>query len=187
MFDYEGSRSEFLKLLAKLGEEPAFIARAQAPQAALDALLHACQAKRDELLKWPKFHLAALAHQIHNDWPRLGSLFAAPESAAMLEALHASMHVSTPAQTTRLVSDRAALHRFLESAQRFNRCWWDYIDGLDLEPVNKPRRDFNQFYVIEKTCAFGSEGVTEGFEPLAMIDSAWLYERFPLLSLPSPA
>ena len=28
MFDYEGSRSEFLKLLAGFGEEPAFLARA---------------------------------------------------------------------------------------------------------------------------------------------------------------
>ena len=30
MFDYEGSRSEFLKLLAECGEEPAFLARARA-------------------------------------------------------------------------------------------------------------------------------------------------------------
>src|SRR5687768_13668235 len=38
MFDYEGSRSEFLKLLAQFGEEPAFIARAKAPQLALESL-----------------------------------------------------------------------------------------------------------------------------------------------------
>jgi hypothetical protein len=187
MSDYEGSRTEFLKLLVQFGEEPAFITRARAPQTALDALLHACEAKREEMLKWPKFHLSLLAHQIHNDWSRLSSLFAAPESATMLETLHASMHISPPAQANWLVSDSAALRRFLESADRFNRSWRAYIDGLDLEPVNKPRRDFNQFYVLEKDCAFGSERITEGFEPLRMIDSGCLYERFPLLVLPSPA
>jgi len=186
MFDYEGSRSEFLKLLAKLGEEPAFIERARAPQAALDALLHTCEAKRGEMLKWPRFHLSVLAHQIHHDWSRLSSLFAVPESVAMLEALHASMHISSPVQANWFESDSAALRRFWESAERFNRSWRAYIDGLDLEPVNKPRRDFNQFYVLEKACAFGSEGVAEGFEPLGMIDSVYLYERFPLLMLPSP-
>jgi hypothetical protein len=187
MFDYEGSRSEFLKLLAEFGEEPAFIARARAPQIALDALLHAGQAKRDEMLKRPKFHLSTLANQVRKDWSRLGSLLTVPESVAMLEALHASMPANLPVQSSRLVSDKAALGRFLESAERFNRHWRAYVDALDLEPVNKPRRDFNQFYVLEKECAFGSERIAEGFEPLEMIDSAYLYARFPLLALPSAA
>ena len=150
-------------------------------------MLRACETKRDEMLKWPKFHLSMLARQIRNDWSRLGSFFADPKSVAVLEALHESMPANTTAQPNWLASDKAALRQFLESAERFNRNWQAYIDGLDLEPVNKPRRDFNQFYVLEKSCAFGSDRVTEGFEPLEMIDSAYLYERFPLLSLPSLA
>jgi len=153
MFEYEGSRSEFLKLLAEFGEEPAFIARARAPQLALDALLHACEARRDEMLEWPKFHLSMLAHQIGNDWSRIGSLLAVPESVTMLAALHANMHSNKPAQANQLGSDKTALRRFLESAERFNRNWRAWLDGLDLEPANKPRRDFNQFYVLEKACA----------------------------------
>jgi hypothetical protein len=187
MFEYEGSRSEFLKLLAEFGEEPAFIARARAPEIALDALLRACVAKRDEMLEWPKFHLAMLAHQIGRDWSRLGSLLAVPESVTMLAELHANMPNDKPVETNWLASDKAALVRFLESAERFNRNWRAYLDGLDLELVNKPRRDFNQFYLLEKDCAFGSERITEGFEPLAMIDHADLYRRFPLLTLPSLA
>jgi hypothetical protein len=85
------------------------------------------------------------------------------------------------------VSDKAALHRFLESAERFNRHWREFIERVDLEGVNKLRRDYNQFYVLEKACAFGNERVTAGFEPLEMIDGAYLYERFPLLTLPSLA
>jgi hypothetical protein len=188
MFEYEGSRSEFLKLLAECGEEPAFIARARAPQIALDALLHACQAKRDEMLKWPKFHLSMLAHQVGNDWSRLGSLLAAPESVTMVEALHASLCTNTPAPAANwFATEKAALRQFLESAERFNRKWQAYIDGLDLEPVNKPRRDYNQFYVLEKSCAFASEKIAEGFEPLALIDCAYLFARFPFLALPNLA
>lgn len=139
------------------------------------------------MLKWPKFHLSMLAHQVRKDWSRLGSLFAVPESATMLEALHANLPAKAPVPTIPLASDKAALRRFLESAERFNRNWRAYIDGLDLEPVNRPRRDFNQFYVLERACAFGSERITDGFEPLGMIDRAYLDARFPLLALPSPA
>jgi hypothetical protein len=185
MTDDGGSRSDFLRVLVEMGEEPAFLARARAPQMALDALLRACQAKRDELLEWPAFHLSVLAHQIGRDWSRIGHLLAAPQSVAVLEALHAQMPSSKPVETSWFASDRAALLDFLESAARFNRTWQAYVDGLDLEPTNKPRRDYNQFYVLEKACAFGSERVTEGFEPLEMIDLAYLYRRFPLLTLPS--
>jgi hypothetical protein len=185
MFEYEGSRGEFLKLLVEFGEEPAFIARARAPQLALDALLRACQAKRDEMLQWPKLHLAALAQQIRGDWSRLRPLLAVPQSVDMLVALHVGIPASKPVAATWLTSDKAALTRFLESAERFNRNWQAYLDGLDLETVNRPRRDFNQFYLLEKDCAFGSQRVADGFEPLAMIDSAYLYGRFPPLALPA--
>jgi hypothetical protein len=187
MLDYEGSRSEFLKLLAEMGEEPAFIARARAPRDALEALLHACEAKRDELLKWPRFHLVALAQRVRGDWSRLGSLLAGPEALTLLEALAASMPANSPGRSDWLTSDRAAVRQFVESGERFNHNWRTYVDGVDLESVNQPRRDFNQYYVLEKACAFGSEMVAEGFEPLGMIDGAFLYERFPLLVLPDLA
>ena len=185
MFEYEGSRSEFLKLLAEFGEEPAFIARARAPVLALEALLRACDAKREEMLEWPKYLLAVLAHRIGRDWVRIAPLLAVPESVARLDALHASMPTNKSVQTNWLESDSTALLRFLKSAERFNCHWRIYIEGLDLEPVNLPRRAFNQFYVLEKDCAFGSEGIAEGFDPLGMIDSDYLYERFPVLALPA--
>jgi hypothetical protein len=105
----------------------------------------------------------------------------------MLETLHASLAANVPVETNWLLSERAALANFLESADRFNRRWSTYLENLDLESVNQPRRDFNQFYPVEKACAFGLETIAEGFEPLAMIDSAYLLACFPLLTLPSPA
>lgn len=187
MFDYEDSRSEFLKFLAEFGEEPAFIARARAPQIALETLLAACEAKRDELLKWPKHHLSVLANHIGGDWSRLGCLLADPESAKLLDALHANMPTGEAVGSKRLWSDRAALRRFLESAQRFNRHWRIYLEGLDLECVNKPRRDYNEFYVVEKTSALGNENVADGFQPLEMLEREELIQRLPLLTLPNLA
>jgi len=187
MFDYEGSRSEFLKLLAECGEEPSFIARAKAPQIALDALLHICSAKSQEMLRWPTLHLTILAQQVQSEWSRLSPLLAAPDSVSLLEALHAGLLTKPPVRTHWLTSDKTALRRFLESAERYNRHWLSFVEGLDLEPVNKPRREFNQFYVLEKECAFQSEKLAEGFEPLIMVDTAYLYRRFPLLTLPALA
>lgn len=185
MFDYEGSRSEFLKLLAQFGEEPAFIARARAPQIALDALMQACQVKRDEMLEWPKFHLSALGKHVGGDWFRLRSLLAAPDSVELLKTLHTKMPTSKVVKSSWRLSDRVALRRFLDSAECFNRNWRIYLDGLDLESVNKARREYNEFYVLEKACAFGNETVAEGFKPLEMIESGDLIQRFPLLTLPT--
>jgi hypothetical protein len=88
-------------------------------------------------------------------------------------------------QTSLLVSDRAVLRNFIESAQRFNRSWRAYLADLNLEPVNRPRRAYNEFYCIEKACAVGSERVVQGFEPLAMINHEDLERHFPPLALPT--
>jgi hypothetical protein len=184
MLDDEGSRGEFLKLLVELGEEPAFIERARAPQVELDALLRACAAKRDEMLKWPTFHLSNLARHVCNDWSRLAPSLDGPESVALLQSLHTAMQTSSPTQIGMFATDKRALRRFLESADRFNRHWRAYLDGLDLEPVNKPRREYNQFFVVEQACAFGSEMLADKFVPLPLIDRDFLYDRFPLLALP---
>jgi len=58
MFDCEGSRGEFLKILAEFGEEPAFIARGLAPQIALDEFVRSCRSQLAKMFEWPKRHLA---------------------------------------------------------------------------------------------------------------------------------
>jgi hypothetical protein len=187
MIGLEGSRNEFLKLLADMGEEPAFVTRGRAPQMALDALLGDCHAKREEMLEWPKFHLAVLAQRVDEHWSRLARFLAAPRSFEMLEVLYAELRANKPAPSRWLTSDRAALRQFITSAERFNRRWSDYLADLELDPVNRPRRAYNDFYCIEKVCAVGSERVVHGFEPLAMIDREYLEQRFPPLALPTLA
>jgi hypothetical protein len=184
MHDYEGSRLEFLKLLAEFGEQPAFLERAQAPQVALDALLHGCAAKRAELLEWPSYRLAVLALRVGGDWERLARWLADAESVEQLAALHAKLPTDKIVQASWLGSDKAALRQFVESAERFNRKWQEYLDALDFEGVNQLRREYNQFFVLEMECAFGRQGVADGFVPLDMIDREFLVRRFPLVGLP---
>jgi hypothetical protein len=184
MFEYEGSRHEFLKFLAEFGEEPSFLARARAVETALDLLLRECAAKYEDLLRGPRLRLAMLTAQVANDWSRLIPLLADSESMALLQELPQRWATTKPRQAEWFVSDGEALRRFVQSAERFNRGWRTFLDRLDLEPVNHPRREYNQFYVLEKECAFGNEKVAENFEPLAMIDRPFLEERFPRLVVP---
>lgn len=184
MLDYEGSRHEFLKFLAEFGEEPSFLGRARAVEEAFGLLLRECAAKYDELVRWPKLRLALLGAQLQGDWSRIAPFLADADSVTMLEDLQARWPDQKPGQAEWFVSDREALRRLVESVARFNRGWHKFVHTLDLEPVNRPRREYNQFYVLEKECAFGNEKVAENFEPLAMIDESVLIERYPLLPLP---
>ena len=187
MFDYEGSRSEFLKLLAEFGEEPAFIGRARAPLVALETLLHNCKAKHEEMVVWPHRHLANLAQRIGGNWVRIAPLLARPEFAAELEAVHAQSPVNITANSSWPATEKSCLREYLESAERFNRGWRGFLFSVDYELVNKPRRDFNQYYPLEKACAFGSERIIDDFQPLEMIDIGFLEPQFPYLPIPQLA
>jgi hypothetical protein len=187
MFDYEGSRNEFLKLLAEFGEEPAFVARAKTAPLAIESLLHNCSAKREEMMEWPYRRLANLAQCIGGNWQRIAPLFAKPESVAELQALHAHMSFKGAAYSSWPATKEGSLRQYLDSAKRFNRAWHAYLAGIHYESVNKPLRDYNQYYPLETACAFGNEMLGDGFQPLAMIDIAFLECRFPYLPIPQLA
>ncbi|HUQ69729.1 MAG TPA: hypothetical protein VM165_09410 [Planctomycetaceae bacterium] len=173
-----------MRLLAEMGEEPAFIARGIAPQTALGSLLCECGARREELLKGPYRHLAILAHRVDGNWSRLAPLLAGPEAVAELEALHAHMPARRAPRSAWLGTEARCLSQFLASAARFNRAWRAYLTGIDYDAANKPRREYNQYYPVEKACAFDQEPANAVFEPLAMIDVEFLERRFPYLSIP---
>jgi hypothetical protein len=184
MLDYEGSRNEFWHFMAEFGEEPSFIARARAPEVALDELLNRCAVHREERLAGPRLHWPALMQQIGGDWSRLAPHLSGPDDIGLLAELDLQLGQHKSVQPDWLTTDKILLRRFLASAHRFNRTWQLWLHQLDLEPVNAPRRAYNQFYVLEKSCAFLSERITDEFEPLGMIDVAFLEERFPVLKLP---
>ncbi len=184
MFDYEGSRSEFLKILAEMGEEPAFIARARAPQIALEGLLDRCTQKRDEMLKWPRLHFTVLFHRIAGDWTRLDPYVVGNNTESLFTSLATQLKISDAAKPVILATDRGVLRDFVESGGRFNRAWRRFLDDVGLADVNRLREEYNQFYPMEKACAFGTDAINNGFTTLPALEVEFLLNRFPLLSLP---
>lgn len=74
----EGSRQEFLRLLAEQGEEPAFLRRARGLTAALDNLDRKIERERLAMLHGPRLHLRKLAAIINQDWSKLTPHLRAP-------------------------------------------------------------------------------------------------------------
>lgn len=184
MFDYEGSRSEFLKMLAEMGEEPAFIARARAPQDALERLLADCASRRDEMLEWPRSHFSSLSFRISGDWSRLDRYVVGNNAGPLFENLAAELTIADPASSL-FRTVRSLLQQFVESGRRFNEAWSRFLGDAGLDDVNGLRDDFNRMYPLEKECAFGADSRDRDFAPLPMLDLGYLVDRFPLLSLPS--
>ncbi len=187
MFDYEGSRGEFLKILAEMGEEPAFIARARAPEVALDSLLKRCESRRAELLLWPRRHFSTLRQRVGDDWTRLTSLVIDQDSLAIFAVLTAELPKLDEGRSSWLARDRKLLSLFLDSAFRFNTAWIQFLDDSGLDEVNRLRDDYNRYYMMEKACAFGSAMTAGEFTPLESLSRDFLFSRFPLLALPTLA
>lgn len=185
MFEYEGSRGEFLKLLAEFGEEPAFLRRASAVQNSWESLVKGCELKRERLLKWPKEHLAHLRARIRGDWTRISSLLPNQADVILIQRMSDRWGSLANATSARPWTDRSALTAFLESASRFNSTWRAAIEELDLECVNIPRQLYNRYYEVERECAFGNTSHVKEFEPLSLIDRDQILDLFPLLELPS--
>ena len=185
MFDYEGSRSEFLKFLVEMGEEPKFLERVRAHETALASLLDRCVKQRSELIEWPRRRFTALRQRVADDWGRLARHIANSEPHATFAALAAQLpHLGRPSCDW-FSTDRRLLVSFVDSANRFNRSWQRFLSTVGLDEVNRRRDEYNKFYPVEKSCAFGFDSVNGGFEPLPMLDESHLLSQFPLLPTPS--
>ncbi len=184
MFDYEGSRGEFLKILAEFGEEPAFIARGLAPQIALDELVQSCRTQRDTMLEWPKRRYADLFCRVGGDWTRLERNFASHEEIGKLKLLHGELSSGRSTSSDLFQTNRSALRQFVQSANKFNEIWTVFLHNISLDAVNKPRRDYNACYLLEKGCAFDRVMNENDFVPLEMVNRDYLWQTFPLLNLP---
>jgi hypothetical protein len=185
MLDYEGSRQEFLAILAELGEEPAFVSRARAPEQALDQLLKTCDTHREQLLQWPRRHFTVLRDRIRSDWNRVLRFVQENNASSIFDQLGLQLPVLAPYDQPLFATDRYLLQTFLESAGRFNRQWGRFLEQADLESINTLRDEYNRYYPVERAAALGTERVNVGFCPLPMLERRFLYEQFPLLQLPT--
>lgn len=183
--DYEGSRAEFMKMLAEHGSPPAYLVRAQRVEQVWQTLLNDCRKRQAELLSMPRTRLAQVAELIGHQWEKLAGYVSAPSQAAYLEQLHAEWKPtlrSLVQPTTSQRKIRAALWDLRSSFLRFNRRWENVIAEVDLGQVNYERSEYNDYYLVEKSAALGSDKLAEmGFERLRERTTEDLFAEIPLL------
>ena len=72
------------------------------------------------------------------------------------------------------------------AVERFNRRWSEYLEGLDLDPINRQVDDYNRYYLIEKECSLGSARLAaRHFVPKARVARGDLWAVLPELPVPA--
>ena len=127
----------------------------RATESALAVLLKRCEKQQDELLIWPRRHFTVLRQRIAGDWSRLSTFVNQPHPSRVFERLHERLPPIDEAWSKFVLTDRAAIKAFIQSATRFNQAWSRFLDSDLIEPVNRQRREYNEYFPIEKACAFG--------------------------------
>jgi hypothetical protein len=80
---------------------------------------------------------------------------------------------------------RAIARDLIFSVERFNRRWADFLERVDLGPLNRMVDDYNRYYLLEKECSLGSARLAaRNFEPKARVTLDEIREEFPPLPVP---
>ena len=179
----EGSRQEFLELAAEF-DAPAFVRRALYTSECEQALIDQCSLKRQQLLEMSRTRLARLGQLIGGRWERLRPCLLTNVhcSPSYLQQLHDEWRPTLRLPLQVSFADRPirrALQDLSISFVHFNRKWQRFVDELDLEHINQVRLDYNNYYVLEKACAFRSERLGQaGFQPLRPYTKQDIWTRF---------
>lgn len=189
--DYEGSRIELISLLAEQGEEPAFLRRHRKVVEAQQQFWNVASEKHRQLRATCEDMLVILKEKVAGGWERLADLLIQPSDWRILEQWWIGWELPERAPHSHPYADQwlwsrdRALRKLLDAVKRFNATWELYVHTSDLELVNRIIDAYNEFYPLEKTCAFGIEDVSRlGFQELAKIERSQIRERFPKLEVP---
>jgi hypothetical protein len=161
--DPDDSTYEFLKQMSQF-DEPAFIRRARRVADSWNQLLAQCRAMRERLLVMACLRLGQLAALVDHDWSAVAAQLRRPSDAQRLAEWSREWDprlrcAVMPSKSPRKI--RAAIGELAGSVVRFNQRWQRYLEELDLSAINQQRRDYNNYYVLEKACAFRSERIAQ--------------------------
>jgi len=148
---------------------PAFLRRSSQVRAAYEQLLDHCRQQRNEWLAMVRMRLATL-RALTGGWDSLRHLLQDESQMNALESLHSELNPQLRSEvgpTTSMRALRRALAELVESVERFNRRWLEYLPSVDLSAVNELRHRYNRYYVLEKECAIRSPRLArQGFQRL---------------------
>jgi hypothetical protein len=168
-------------------DAPAYVRRARELQHAHEALVERCRKQRTQWLEMVRIRVGQL-FALAGDGEALRSLLRTDAEVEILRRLHADLQprLRTPIKpTTSPRALRRALTALLESIERFNRRWCDYLPTVDLGEVNRLREGYNRYYLLEKECAMRSSRLAGvGFRKLEPLTTQHLCDELPPLPLP---
>jgi len=168
-------------------DAPAFVRRDRRVREAFDRLLDRCGRQRDEWLDMVRIRIGVL-HALAGDWGSLAPLLAYEEQLHILQQLHVTLEPKLrvpikPTSSPRIL--RHALRELIDSSERFNLRWRQFLEEIDLTEVNDLREGYNRYYLLEKECALRSARLArQRFQPFASVTREELAARFPVLAIP---
>src|SRR5262245_52453275 len=178
--------------LMGLDGAPAFIRRARHVQDSLEGVLRRCREQREEWLDMVRMRLGTLA-ALAGDWTRLRRWLEDDDQVDLLCRLHDELRprLRVPVEETRSPRAlRSALHELIESLERFNRRWGEFLPKVDLTEANQAREKYNRYYLLEKECAVGRAGLTRQdflrLSPVRLEDVARQVTPLPVPRLRTP-
>ncbi len=163
-------------------DAPAFARRGQDLEHALARLHDRCARQRDAMLDMVRVRLRQWSSAVTGPegWT---SGFDAP-----IESLWALAGAGSPAWADRpapIRRRRAIARDLVASLNRFNRRWTGYLDGLDLEAINRTIDLYNRYYLLEKECSLGSARLAaRHFVAQARVTREDLLDAHPTLPVP---
>lgn len=173
-----------IKELLGLFDVPAFARRGQDLEYALARLRLRSRHRRQEMLDMVRLRLRQWAAAAPG--PDAGPAYFAGSIARLwpLAGADQPRWATRPATRWGL---RAIARDLLASVERFNRRWAEYLDRIDLAPINQQVDHYNRYYLLEKECSLGSARLAaRHFVPKDRVTLDDLRAEFPPLPVPAP-
>lgn len=169
--------------LLGLFDVPAFVRRGQDLEYAIGRLHLRCGREREQQLEMVRLRLRQMAAVVG------GPAQAARIVAGPFEVLWHLSGSQPPEWTARPSStrrQRAAARDLIAALTRFNQRWQLFVDGLNLDAINRMIDQYNRYYVLEKECSLGSAKLAaRHFVPKGNFTREGLFEQYPLLPVPA--
>ena len=171
-----------IKELLGLFDVPAFARRGQDLEYALARLRHRAHRRRNDMLEMVRLRLRQWAAAAPGPEADLGYFDASIAPLWPLTGAGDPKWATRPATRWGL---RAIARDLVASLERFNRRWAEYLDGINLAPINHQVADYNRYYLLEKECSLGSARLAaRHFVPKAEVTLDDLRAEMPPLPAP---
>jgi hypothetical protein len=171
-----------IKEIMGLFDAPAFARRGLELDDSLRRLQDRCRRARADRLDMVHLRLRQWARAASGPEAWSGVFAGSIEPLWPLSGAEAPRWAKVPAS---IRQQRSIARDLIAAVLRFNQRWSEFLDRLNLEPVNLVIDQYNRYYLIEKECVMGSARLAARFfRPVPRLTRQQLLDDHPLLPVP---